>query len=388
MPGKRCMIVVVLSLCVAMAVFVAMTPPAQAGTFIVDDVGDAPDGNTGDGVCDDGAGHCTLRAAIQQANAMAGPQTIAFTIPGCGTVCTIRPGSPLPTLAGGITVDGLTQTESQGDTNPDGPEIELDGSLAGGSAAGFYLQGDLNQVRGLVINRFGGAGVYITQSMTNTVASCYIGTDVTGTTAQGNHTGIYLIDDVEGCLIGGPTPQEGNLISGNTGSGVVIEGAHRNRVWGNIVGADRAGNDRLPNAKYGVQLSGGAQYNTIGGDLPEYGNLLSGNDSDGLRIEGEDTMINSVGGNTIGLNIARDWPLFNGNHGIGIYSGASNNIVGSSTLVPNVIGGNGWSGVVIVNGQVNAVHENFIGTNEWGMQGLGNTYYGVHIVDGTDNRRR
>ena len=50
---------------------------ATASTFSVDSTADADDSNTGDGLCNDGAGHCTLRAAIQQANASGGANTIS-----------------------------------------------------------------------------------------------------------------------------------------------------------------------------------------------------------------------------------------------------------------------------------------------------------------------
>ena len=334
----------------------------------------------------------SLRKAIDDANSNPGPDTILFSIPTTDPgynqatgVWTIQPTSPLPTLYGGTTIDGATQTESIGDKNPYGPEIELDGSNAGGSAVGLFIQGDENHVRGLVINRFAGAGVQISLGMTNTVAGCYIGTDPTGTVARGNAMGVYLVDDATGNTIGGATPGQGNLISGNTGSGVVMEGVSQNRVWGNTIGADRTGNTRLPNGSHGAHLKAGAQYNDVGGELPEHGNLISGNNSYGVYIEGSDTMINRVGGNTIGLNAAQSAPLHNGYHGVGIYAGASNNQVGSSVLQPNVIGGNGWSGVAINLSNTNAVFGNYIGTNAVGAQGLGNAFHGVHIDDGMYN---
>src|SRR5437660_1701014 len=37
---------------------------------------DANDSNTADGLCNDGAGHCTLRAAIEQADKLGGINTI------------------------------------------------------------------------------------------------------------------------------------------------------------------------------------------------------------------------------------------------------------------------------------------------------------------------
>lgn len=60
---------------------------AQAATFTVDDMSDAVDANISDGVCATAMGTCTLRAAIQQANALGGttapPHTIS--LPSAGT---------------------------------------------------------------------------------------------------------------------------------------------------------------------------------------------------------------------------------------------------------------------------------------------------------------
>jgi len=47
-----------------------------AATFTVNSVTDAADSNVGDGICDDGTGLCTLRAAIQEANANPGLDTV------------------------------------------------------------------------------------------------------------------------------------------------------------------------------------------------------------------------------------------------------------------------------------------------------------------------
>lgn len=61
----------------------------QAASFTVNSSGDAGDQNPGDGVCRTAAGECTLRAAVDEANAAPGPHTI--TIP----VMTIVLGSEL-----------------------------------------------------------------------------------------------------------------------------------------------------------------------------------------------------------------------------------------------------------------------------------------------------
>lgn len=61
----------------------------RAAEFFVDSTTDAVDDNPGDGLCDDGSGNCTLRAAVMESNALAGEDEIILsdevyliTIPG------------------------------------------------------------------------------------------------------------------------------------------------------------------------------------------------------------------------------------------------------------------------------------------------------------------
>src|SRR5437867_2704086 len=56
--------------------FVVAAPPVQAMTFMVDSTADAVDAAPGDGTCATAGSACTLRAAIQEANALAGNDTI------------------------------------------------------------------------------------------------------------------------------------------------------------------------------------------------------------------------------------------------------------------------------------------------------------------------
>ena len=73
-----------------LALFVLVgTNNASAATFEVDSTLDAVDANPGDGICDDGSGNCTLRAAVMETNDLAGPDEILLkakeyflTIPG------------------------------------------------------------------------------------------------------------------------------------------------------------------------------------------------------------------------------------------------------------------------------------------------------------------
>lgn len=52
------------------------TTPVAAATFLADSTEDAVSANPGDGICADSLGRCTLRAAVQEANALGGSHTI------------------------------------------------------------------------------------------------------------------------------------------------------------------------------------------------------------------------------------------------------------------------------------------------------------------------
>src|SRR5688572_16702390 len=70
--------------------------PNAPTTFTVNSTADSSDASPGDGICDAGAGVCTLRAAIEEANANVGADTIHFNI-GTGAQ-TISPATVYPAL--------------------------------------------------------------------------------------------------------------------------------------------------------------------------------------------------------------------------------------------------------------------------------------------------
>ncbi len=57
-----------------------------AATFTVNSTADGADASPGNGVCATAAGVCTLRAAVQEANALAGADTINFSLPTGSTI--------------------------------------------------------------------------------------------------------------------------------------------------------------------------------------------------------------------------------------------------------------------------------------------------------------
>ncbi|HEV7797337.1 MAG TPA: Calx-beta domain-containing protein [Pyrinomonadaceae bacterium] len=84
------------------------SPLDPTSAFVVNDAGDAADNNVGNGICDTSAtpgDQCTLRAAIQEANSVAGNDTISFSIAG-----TINLASALPNLSTILTINGPGST--------------------------------------------------------------------------------------------------------------------------------------------------------------------------------------------------------------------------------------------------------------------------------------
>ena len=78
----------------------------EAATFVVNDNGDAADSSISNGICDSSGAagdQCTLRAAIQEANAVFGSDTITFNLP---TSNTITLNSALDAITGNLTING------------------------------------------------------------------------------------------------------------------------------------------------------------------------------------------------------------------------------------------------------------------------------------------
>ncbi len=82
---------------IAAGIVLPTSNASAAGSYVVDTEDDAVDAVPGDGVCADSIGRCTLRAAVQEANASTGSTTITFDA---------SVTKPMLTLAGGSDDDG------------------------------------------------------------------------------------------------------------------------------------------------------------------------------------------------------------------------------------------------------------------------------------------
>ena len=131
--------------------------------------------------------------------------------------------------------------------------------------------------------------------------------------------------------------------------------------------------------------SGGAYGNTIGGTASGSGNVISGNNQNGVYISDQGTNGNLVQGDYIGTNAAGLLAVPNGT-GVFLNNNAASNTIGGITTVgtPNdLISGNLQDGVHIINcANNNTVEGDYIGVNVDGTSALGNGYSGVAIFGG------
>ncbi len=369
----------------------------KRGAFVVDSTGDGGDSSSGDGFCSDGTGFCTLRAAIEEANALIGLDTIAFNItttdPGYMTSTDsfrIQPGSNLRKITDPVIIDGYTQPGASPNTNPTGQglnavlKIELDGSNLGSTGSGMILLPGDSTIRGLIINHFDNGGILIDVDGGNVMEGNFIGTDVTGMNAAANGgAGVGMTTGNN--LIGGSTAGARNLISGNR-EGVIIlaSSAVGNSVQGNLIGTDVTGAVALANSGAGVRVSQ-APDNIIGGVVAGAGNVISGNTGAGLVLDSLATR-SLVQGNFIGTDVTGTVDLGNSGSGV-LIDGASNNAIGGTTSgTRNVISANGGDGVVIGGPSTgNFVQGNFIGTDVTGSLNRGNSVNGVRIASARGN---
>ena len=353
--------------------------PAQAVTFTVNSILDTGDNTPGDGSCDDGGGNCTLRAAIQEANAFAGTDNIHFSIAGGGPH-TFTPASAYLIISEPVVIDGTTEPDYVGT-----PVIELNGTGAGAGADGLKIQAGSSTVQGLAINRFNGVGVNLQVAGSNTVEGCFLGTDVLGTTAQANSIGVN-ISASNGNTIGSTTAAARNVISGNSTRGIMVQsGATDNLIQGNYIGTDVNGTADLGNTTQGIEVSS-SHGNTIGGSVAGAGNVISGNNQHGIYLPASDST--TIQGNLIGTDVNGTADLGNTQSGIVVTDANVNQIGGTTAAARNVISGNDASGINLLNTTTttsNVIQGNYIGTNITGTAALGNGTVGILLQNAAGN---
>lgn len=263
------------------------------------------------------SGPGSFRQAIHEANALPGRDTIVFALPQWSN--SIALATPLPPILAPVVIDGWSQPNFAGIG-----AVEITGALITNSSPGLDVQTSNCIVRGLVINRFKGAGIRLQGGDVNRIEGNVVGLDLAGDAARENiREGIVVVNSSFNLITG-------NLISGNGGHGISLAGASvGNVIKNNRIGTNLNGDSRRANGGDGIRIEGqNAHSNLIGGATPGDGNLLSGNGGCGVFLDNCAT--NTIAGNMIGCDANGRDPLYNSQRGILLVSGARDNTIGGS----------------------------------------------------------
>jgi parallel beta-helix repeat protein len=316
--------------------------------------------------CEPGAERCTFHTALGLANENPGKDTIKFTH-----------AIKLQNCAGYFITDPV---DINGTINgKPGVEINCDPSLFDFNVtkplpgAGLYLRGGGSIIEGLAINGFQ-AGIYVYKNGGNIVQGNYFGYGINGEvpsdsgeykngdfTYTGNYFGLLIRSS--GNLIGGSNFGEGNIITNNGYSGIVVanfddtqKDVSGNIIQGNYIGTGINGEPELVDFRPDEDI------------IPVVERYFPSNYVSGIDI------INSEG-NIIGGTITTD-NNNNANNTIKMCQGPCNIISGSGRVSDlSVIG----SGIRLYgNSSNNMIQGNYIGTDKNGKE-YGNILNGISI---------
>jgi parallel beta-helix repeat protein len=264
--------------------------------------------------------------------------------------------------------------------------LNLSGAPGGNAKNGVYISASSTNnvigtnpksISGLYSNVISGNtlnGIVIYGSAGNQIQGNAIGTNPAGTTAIGNkNNGILVTYYATENTIGGtasynaatgqtnnPTgnkgtvpivsiaPPQGNLISGNTQNGVLIEaGSELTALSGNFIGTNNVGTSAIGNGLDGVNISNANNNQLIGCTFQDnpfiYYNVLSGNGRNGLYIYNSNAILVQANFFGAGANNASMVP--NAQDGINVGGTSAGVQVGGVIPLGNVSAGNGRDGI-------------------------------------------
>ncbi|MBD2651965.1 right-handed parallel beta-helix repeat-containing protein [Synechocystis sp. FACHB-383] len=266
----------------------------------------------------------------------------------------------------GVDLDGQTARGNQGDGIFLGTQTSQHLIGTTSSASGQFQLSN-------VISGNQGNGIRLAGSSNNRISMNYIGTDVTGQIKLGNGlNGILVTQGSRDNFIGGfetggnnpvdagpfgdgspvkfVVPPQGNLISGNTGNGVLIDQQSEfNTLAGNFIGTVADGNSALGNGADGVAINEADNNFLLGTTVSQnpfvFYNVVSGNGGNGLRLTNADNTI--VHANFFGAGANNATIVSNGLNGVMVEGTSRDTRFGSIIPLGNVTSGNTLNGVEV-----------------------------------------
>jgi titin len=284
---------------------------------------------------------------------------------------------------------------------------DITGTLSVNNFVGVVVEDSSNNLIGgrdagagnLISGNFRDGIQFFTSSLTtittgNLIQGNKIGTDVTGIVALPNSNGLNFASGSNN-TVGGAAPGAGNLISGNSQDGIIITNSPSVsrpssgiQIEGNQIGTDVTGTRAVPNGLNGIEVVDSGN-NVIGGIRPGAGNLISGNQQNGVLVTfngfGPSASDNVLQGNKIGTDVIGTLALANQANGAEV-SGASNTLIGGALVgAGNLISGNALDGVFLTGlfffsglpSGSNVLQGNKLGTDLTGTRAVPNGQQGV-----------
>ena len=274
-------------------IVLASSGTAGAATLVVDSTVDAVDDNPGNGVCATSGGQCTLRAAIEEANALAGDDTI--TLPG-GTYTV---GSEIA-ISSNVTLNGAGAASTI---------IQAAATASSANHRVFSVSSGVVSISGVTVRHGNLAdhGAGIQNFGTLTVTDSTFQENNSGTTRHGgaiqNTTGAKLVV-VRSSFIGN-SASEGGAIQ-NRGTATITNSTFSvNGASNSGGGLDNIGNDvttAVVNSTFSFNSagSGGGIFNIFGA-VTLVNTIVAGNSGSSTREDCFGAGITSLGHNLVGI---------------------------------------------------------------------------------------
>jgi parallel beta-helix repeat protein len=218
----------------------------------------------------------------------------------------------------------------------------------------------------------------------------YIGTNASGAGAAatfGNgKSGVVVLNNCLGLVIGGTMATERNIISGNgrlwggvgNGTGIVINGGCTSaQITGNYIGLAVDGTTAMGNAENGIVVLSSNSV-LIGGSTTTTQNIVSSNGYQGIVMQSCDLPV--VIGNYCGTDITGTLARGNGQSGV-IFIFVTNGKIGRANANEgNILSNNSEEGIHLVGGSNNIIYNNLIGVAIDKTTNMGNKTGGVYIL--------
>jgi uncharacterized repeat protein (TIGR01451 family)/CSLREA domain-containing protein len=267
-------------------IYVTVTQPVQANFFTVTSLGDGVDAIIGNGVCATAGGDCTLRAAIQEANATAGMDTISIAITGTivlgGAVNENASASGDLDITDSVEIEATSNISNIIDGGTNDRIFHIIGSVSV-TITGVTLQnGKTSNLSGdgyggAILN--GGSLTIVDSVLKNNTATLYGGAIQNNPNATLRLTNTVVDGNTAGTRGGGISNSE--ISTGSAGSvtlidSVVIQNRSNTGSGGGIYNNGTLTIKNTTIAENQAKINGGGIYNNLNMDGLE-GSTLSGN---------------------------------------------------------------------------------------------------------------